>query len=395
LANIANTQIETIPEFNPKEHITVGDYNGESEAIAELYHKTYDIQPGYALTQLSYPYPEALDPIWIDKTARNQRKTLWKVVKNTLDGQVIGSVTIQLDRENKRGYVRGMMIDPAYQGKKVGGRAYSDAFRDIMGRKENREVIKIFWTENRTAHSGSQRISEALNFYPLGLFPNKDVFLGKRESDLLYAVYAMNTLKLRRPDPQLIREVLPIYKAVASQFRFPQIQPVDVSSNPPKDQPLDQTQEDQEDQEDQVQGSIVPDEYEYGRCMFCMKGEVLTLKLNPRTCVAEEALFSPKINPTILKTLVQFALDVLDPILYYIEFYVSAYQPELQQVFADLGFSATGYAPGWNLVGGQREDMILFSWVREPPSRVVMNLTDRASKVVQVALDKVSGGDTL
>ena len=49
-----------IPSFNLKEHIIVEDYNGEAEAIAQLYHKNYHIKAGNALNQLSYPYPEAL-----------------------------------------------------------------------------------------------------------------------------------------------------------------------------------------------------------------------------------------------------------------------------------------------------------------------------------------------
>lgn len=374
--------MEPIPAVILKDHIIVEDYNGEAEDIAQLYHKTYHIPPGNALTQLSYPYPEALDPIWIDAQGRDRKHTIWKVVKNTLDGHVIGSVTIQLDRENKRGYVRGMMIDPAYQGMGVGRVAYPHAFGDIMGTKANREVIKIFWTENRTAHQGSQRISEALNFYPLGLLPNKDIFQGKRESDLLYALYSMNTLKRRRPDPQLIQEVLPIYDAVAGQFRLGPVQSVTVAPIPQK-------------VEEQVHGTVIPDEYEYGRCTFWLGGETLTMKLNPRTCVAEELVFSPEINPSTLKTLIKFAIKTLDPILYYIECYVSAYQPQLQQVLADLGFTATGYAPSWNVVHDLREDAVHFSWVREPPSRTAMNLTQRAARIVDRKKTDAGGVKTL
>ncbi len=357
------------PEFNIKEHARIEDYNDEAEDIAQLYYKTYNIKPGNTLTQLSYPYPEALDPTWIDVTARD-RDTIWKVVTDTRNGCVIGSGTVQLSREHQRAYIRGVMIDPAYQKYGVGGYVLVNAFQKIIA--DYRDAIKLFWTESRTAHSGSQKIAEAAGMRPVGLLPNKDYFLEKRESDLLLLLYAMNALKRRRPEPQLIPEVLPIYNVIAQQFRLDPIMPVQVPQTPSNGY--------------QVKGFISHDLYNYCYCTYQAYGKELKFVINPRTQVAEKTWFSPEIDPVTLKTLLRVALDSLRPALFYMECYLSAYQPQLQRVFADLGFQATGYIPGWDVVQGHREDALIFSWVRELPPLAHMDLTPRAEKIARVVL---------
>jgi len=353
------------------DYIRIDNYRDEAKEIAELYCKTYNITSLNTLTQLSYPYPEALDPAWIHEKAHSQN-VVWKVVTDMRNGAVVGSGTVMLNRENQRAYVRGVMIDPDYQKYRIGSRVLVNTFREII--QNYRDVIKIFWSESRTAHSGSQKIAEDSGFRPVGLLPNKDIFLEKRESDLLLVLYAMNALKTRRADPQLIPEILPIYNVIAKRFRLDPVMPVHLPSIRLKDS--------------QVKGNIQTDEYQYGHCIYWADGEELSFKINPRTQVAEETCFSPDIDPETLKILVKMALDSLRPILYYLEFYVSAYEPTLQRVFADLGFQATGYIPGWEFLGGQREDMIIFSWVKEFPTLAAMDLTPKAKEIVLAAMRK-------
>ena len=354
-----------VPGLSFKDFIKISDYDGEADGVAALYRKTYNIKSDDTLAQLDYPYPEALDPRWINRKARG-RNAVWKVVTDTRYDTVVGSGTVLLTRKDQRAYVRSVMIDPEYQKLKLGRDVLVNTFQDIM--QKYRDVIKLFWSESRTAHSGSQKIAEDSGFKPVGFLPNKDIFLGKRESDLLLVLYAMNALKSRRPDPQLIPEVVPIYKAVAEQFRLPPVVPVIAPT-------IDKNGY-------QVRGYIESDRYNYLHCRYHVAGRILKLKVNPRTQVAEEASFARTIDPVILKALVSAALDSLSPALYYMEFYVSAYRPVLQRVFADLGFHATGYIPGWDWVRGQREDAIIMSRVREYPSMASMDLTDRSKDLV-------------
>jgi RimJ/RimL family protein N-acetyltransferase len=362
-------EVITTPEFNIMDFIRIDNYQGEAEAIAKLYCKTYNIKAENMLTQLSYPYPEALDPAWINDKARS-RNVIWKVVTDTRYDSVVGSGTVLLDRENQRAYVRGVMIDPEYQKYKIGSKVLVNTFREII--QNYRDVIKIFWSESRTAHSGSQKIAEDSGFFPVGFLPNKDIFLEKRESDLLLVLYAMNALKMRRRNPQIIPEVLPVYEVIAKQYRLEPIVPVVVP-------PIHRNGH-------QVKPYCKVDRYGYHHHIFCAYGEKLKLKVNPRTQVAEEASFSPDIEPVILNALVGKALASLGH-LYYVEFYASAYRPAIQRVFADLGFKATGYIPGWDLVDGQREDAIIMSRVKEYPPLSNMDLTDKSKRLVNAVLN--------
>lgn len=357
-------------EFYVNDFIRIDNYQGEAEGIAQLYCKTYNIIDGNTLTQLSYPYPEALDPIWIDTKARS-RNVVWKVVTDTRYDTVVGSGTVLLNRKNQRAYVRGVMIDPTYQEYGIGSKVLVNTFREII--QNYRDVIKIFWNESRTAHVKSQKIAEDSGFRPVGLLPNKDIFMEKRESDLLMVLYSMNALKKRRLDPKLIPEVLPIYNVIAKQFRLESVMPVYIPPIPANGH--------------QIKGLFWMDQYDYHYCVFHAPGADLEFKINPRTRVAEEAHFSPHMDSITVKALLNMALESLRPMLYYIEVYASAYEPEVQRILVDLGFTATGYIPGWELINGQREDRIIFSWVRDLPVLTAMDLTPKAKEIVKLFIN--------
>ena len=370
---MARIETRVAPEFNIKECAHIDDYQGragEAAGICDLYRRTYHVQSeDDVLRQLSYPYPEVFDPAWIHEIGMDKDIVL-KVVTDTLTGRVIGSGTVILNPENQRGYVRGVMIDPDYQGYGLASFILVTAFKEVIA--NHRDTIKIFFTENRTAHAKSQKISEASGMRPVGLLPNKDIFLKKRESDLLFVLYSMNTLKTRRPEPTLIPAVIPIFKAVGRQFRLDDAVPTRVPISHANGYA--------------VRGSISLDKYQYFYCTYYAGGKEIKFMINPRINVAEKTWFSPDIDPVTLKTLLRFAQISQRPQLYYMECYISAFQPEIQQVFVDLGFSPTGYIPGWDLVDGKREDRIIMTWVKEQPPMAGMRLTRRATKIAKLFL---------
>lgn len=369
---MARIETQEAREFNLKEDAIINDFGtrcGEAIEVADLYRKVYKVKTEDSLTQLSYPYPEVFDPEWIQKTATD-RNVVWRTVVDTLTDKVIGSGTVVMDLENQRGYVRGVMIDPDYQGYGLASYILVNAFREVIGNW--RDHIKIFYTENRTAHAKSQKISEASGMYPVALLPNKDIFLEKRETDLLFVLYSMNTLKIRRPEPQLIPEVIPIFKTVGRQFRL--------------DDAISVTPSVTHANGFEIKASITTDKYNYHYCTYRAHGQELKFEINPRTQVAEKMWFSPEIDPITLKTLLRFARLSLNPTLYYMECYVSAFKPDFQQVFVDLGFTPTGYIPGWEMVNGQREDQIIMTWVKDPPLLENLRLTRRAEKIAKLFL---------
>ncbi|MFX1295424.1 MAG: GNAT family N-acetyltransferase [Promethearchaeota archaeon] len=367
---MTNIQTQVAPEFNIKEYVRIDwieDYH--AEGVTDLIRRTYNINQKAILTQLNYPYPEALDPEWIRECIRNE-DIAWKVVTDVITGHIIGSGTVILDRKNKRGYVRGVMIDPDYQGYGLSSHFLVNAYTEFM--RKYRNVIKIFWTENRTAHFKSQKISENSGMRPVGLLPYKDLFLKKRESDVIYVIYAMNPLKNRRKNLRLIPEILPIFTVIGRQFRLdlPEIVVTpEIKTN-----------------RCNIKQNIYSDKYNYHHATFMASGQKLKFMINPRTGTAEKVQYSPDIDSITLKTLLKWVLIYLQHNLFYMECYASAYRPEHQRVFIDLGFQPTGYIPSWNVVDGKREDIIIMTWIKEMPKFTSMQLTKRAAKIAKLFL---------
>jgi RimJ/RimL family protein N-acetyltransferase len=283
---------------------------------------------------------------------------------------VIGSGTILLTRPDRRAYIRGVMIDPNYQGCGLGGFIMVNAFKEIIG--AYRDCVKIFSVEGRTAHAKSQRMAEASGMRPVGVFPNKDYFLERRESDVLFVVYAMNTLRDRRSDVDLIPAVGPLYGVVGRQFR---LHPAGVARVPTIAT-----------NGYQVRGRIVKDKYLYCYATYQTAGKQLKFLINPRTQVAEQTWYTPDTDPVTLKTLLRFSMQSLAPNLFYVESCTSFYVPRQQQAFADLGFRPTGYIPGWQVRDGRREDVVIMTWVREDPPLARLRLTRRAKKIAGLFL---------
>ncbi len=367
---MAKSSIKPAPEFNVKDYTYLEVVEEcHVEGIINLYRKTYQIYQDDPLQQTSYPYPEVLDPEWIVQTSAD-RDTIWKVVIDSLTGNIIGSGTLIMDRTHQRAYVRGILVDPDYQGYGVAGYILAAAFKEVI--RDYQDIIKIFWTENRTAHRKSQKVAEQCGMRPVALLPNKDYFLEQRESDMLYVLYSMNTMKRRRPTPALVPGVLPIYQVVGRQFRLNPIEavlPPTIHANGYD-----------------VKGAITFDKYLYQYATFTANGKKLQFEINPRTQVAEKTKYSLDIDPITLKTLLKFAFHTLNPHLYYMECYVSAYEPAIQQVFLDVGFQATGYIPAWDVVERQREDVIVMTWVKNYPPLMQMQLTPRATKLANLFL---------
>ncbi len=113
---MAKIVTQVAPEFNIKETVRMDDAREHTpEELIDLHRIVYNIHQEDDLTQTSYPYPEALDPEWVRETLTDPRH-YWPVVVNTLTEEIIAMGTVIMDYHNKRGYARGVMVHPAFQG---------------------------------------------------------------------------------------------------------------------------------------------------------------------------------------------------------------------------------------------------------------------------------------
>ncbi len=124
---------------------------------------------------------------------------------------IAGCITFVLDFENKRGYIRGFMLKKKYQRK-------IDITKAMIGSMigmiyKFKDTIFNWYVENRTAHAKSQYSMWVCGITPIGLYPNKDIFLGKVESDLMQICYDEKALREYRSDeiPSILPQVEDCY----------------------------------------------------------------------------------------------------------------------------------------------------------------------------------------
>ena len=133
----------------------------------------------------TYPYKEMEDVQEVQKMIKNPNCD-WVVFKDIHDN-TMGCFTFLLDFEDKMGYIRGLMLKKQYQGN-------VDVIKAVIGSyigmySKYRDRIYRWYCENRTAHAKSQFALSIGGIRPLAFYPNKDVFLGKIESDILHICY--------------------------------------------------------------------------------------------------------------------------------------------------------------------------------------------------------------
>jgi len=142
----------------------------------------------------TYPYKEMEDVDEVRKMI--QDSSIQWIIYQDPSLNIAGCITFVLDFANKRGYIRGFMLKKKFQG-------YLDITKAMIGSMigmvhKYREKIYVWYVENRTAHSKSQYSMWVCGIAPIGFYPNKDVFLGKVESDLMQICYDEKVLRERR-----------------------------------------------------------------------------------------------------------------------------------------------------------------------------------------------------
>ncbi|MFX1296459.1 MAG: hypothetical protein ACFFD2_16590, partial [Promethearchaeota archaeon] len=212
----------------------------------------------------------------------------------------------------------------------------------------------------RTAHAKSQHSMNLCGIAPIAFFPNKDVFLNKIESDLMQIVYDEKALtRYRRKDcPKLIPEVLECFFYSDKRYnlgRFRSCSPelnldpallVEIKKN--------------------LTVRVVVDKFGYQEVTFTVKNSDSYFKFiyTPRIQNFEKTRYKVKTLEELFAFAQEFKKYGRKCNIRYCEAFVSAYEPEHQKIFSDVGFSPRGYIPSWNYnkESGAFEDCIAFNW---------------------------------
>jgi hypothetical membrane protein len=318
----------------------------DAEELVEVYKELYDG---------TYPYKEMEDVHEVRKmiTNPNIRWIIFQDPHLTL----AGCITFVLDFQNRRGYIRGFMLRKQYQG-------YIDITKAMISSMlgmlhKFKDSIYVWYVENRTAHAKSQYSMNVCGIAPIAFYPNKDVFCGEIESDIMQILYDERALKTLRSKkiPELIPAVESIFYYSQERYglKTPEFMVSEMTLEKKKVKNLKK-----------LRGrKVEKDKFGY---------ETTTLTLDNSDSFFE-FVYTPlvqniekiKYKVADLEELYIFVQELLrckkELAVRYCEVFVSAYKRDHQQIFFDAGFKPRGYIPSWKYSNKNSvfKDSVLFS----------------------------------
>ena len=303
----------------------------------------------------SYPFKDFLDK---EKVAAMIKSTEYNFILFMVNKEIEGCFKCFLDFEHRKGYIGALMVKKKYQG-------ILDFTKAIIGSSYwafsiYREVIDVWYCENRTAHASSQYSTGVCGLNTLAIFPNKDVFYNQIESDVLCVNYSENALDDLRKlgKPKLIRDVLECYMHSDGIYNLGEFEIIEphISIDFKKVQEL----------RGKFRMDIIADKYgyEYFQCFIGGTNSYFLFLHTTTVQNFEKVKYHVESLEELYIYLAELKRCMFQKSVRYIEIFVSAYKPEDQQLLYNFGFRARGYTPAWsyNKVTGEFEDQIVFNY---------------------------------
>jgi hypothetical protein len=321
----------------------------DAEEITEIYRELYNG---------TYPYKEMEDVNEVRKLIKHPN-VQWIIYQDPTYN-IAGCITFVLNFENKRGYIRGFMLKKKYQGYLDITKAMIGSMLGMIHKYKNK--IYVWYVENRTAHSKSQYSMWVCGIAPIGFYPNKDVFLGKVESDLMQVLYDERALTRYRKEnvPQIIPEVENCYLYADKRYKLGeyQIREPKISLNQKKIYRL----------KNAIQKNVTKDEFGYEKYRFTFPNtdSYFEFLYTPQVKNFENTLFYVNNLEELYVFLKEFIQCGMELEIRYCEVFISAYNLAHQKLFSEAGLSPRGYIPSWryNNKSNVFEDNILFNWFK-------------------------------
>ncbi|MFX1320777.1 MAG: hypothetical protein ACFFAQ_03945 [Promethearchaeota archaeon] len=319
----------------------------DAAEIVEIYKELYDG---------TYPYKEMEDEDEVKKMI--QDPTIQWIIYQDPSFNVAGCITFVLDFENKRGYIRGFMLRKQYQGHIDITKAMIGSMIGMCHKYKNE--IYIWYVENRTAHAKSQYSMRVCGIAPIGFYPNKDVFLGKVESDVMQILYDERVLRLYRSKeiPQILSEVQSCFLYSDKRYELGDFKIVNPSIELNFKKVINL--------KNRLIKNSKKNKFGYETIRFSFEGASSFFKFLYTPNVQNFEKIEYQVNS--LEDLYVFVQELMkcknELNVRYCEVFLSGYIPEHQKIFQKAGFSPRGYIPSWkyNKELGVFEDFILFNY---------------------------------
>jgi hypothetical protein len=323
-----------------QQHIETRDAKGEDvDNIIQLYNEIYNN---------NYPYIAWTDKSYV-KEAINKPNIHWKVFEDRF-GNLAGSHFLDIDHCSKTAMYHGCLVSKDYQGIGLGNKMILENYKKILEDPNN--GIMLCWGEVRSAHPKSQKMFWAGSYIPIAFLPHKDIFLGKRESDIIMSWFDASILKDRRKDVKIIQELIPFYNFV-SDFMPKNLDRKELQVEYWNEWEIQTTRN----------ASITIKKMKYNYTEVTLEIDeknYMKFKINHEVDTAEEFVYEVE-NVIAFNTLLKMANRIFNEKLEYIEIWVSAYDTAQQKSCISMGFTPSGYFPAVALnKDKKREDRIVF-----------------------------------
>ncbi|MFW9947128.1 MAG: hypothetical protein ACFFDX_09900 [Candidatus Odinarchaeota archaeon] len=304
----------------------------------------------------SYPYKEIEDEIYVRRMIENPNHHF--ILFETESGDNAGCFRCALDFEHKKGYMGGFMIRKKYQTK-------LDVVRAIMGSyiwmwNSFKDDILVWYCENRTAHASSQYITAVCGINTIAIFPNKDIFFGQVESDVMGVIYVEKVLREMRcaSIPTLIPSAVKVFIHSDKLYNLGNIRVI----QPTLYLDLDKV----EHFYGRIECAVEDDKYGYQHVKFTLSktDSYFTILHNTNIQNLEKAHYKVQSLEELLVFIEFLKKYMKENTIRYCEIFISAFQPEHQQIFYNAGFRARGYVPCWKYIPelNKFEDFLVFNY---------------------------------
>jgi hypothetical protein len=305
----------------------------------------------------TYPYKEMEDVIEVRKMITNDTHK-FLIFQNSF-GTTAGCITFVLNFDQRIGYIRGFMVKKSFQGRLDTTKAMMGSLFSILSQFQNK--ISRWYVENRTAHSKSQYPMACCGLSPIAFFPNKDIFKGKIESDLMQILYDSHALKENRSKkiPILIPETIPLFRYIANRYEL------DLKYEKTKNC-INLNQEKINYLRNRIEIQKEKDKFGYEEFIISLEGTRSFLKFlyTPQVQNCEKMSYYVENKEEFAVLMDVLLVFMRNRGVRYAEIFGSAYKPYIQQILGDLGFYPRGYIPSWEYCTeeGIYKDKILFNW---------------------------------
>jgi hypothetical protein len=305
----------------------------------------------------SYPYKQIEDPSHVKKMIKSPNHHFILFI---VDEYIAGCFRCEIDFDHKKAYMGTFILREQFH-------KNLDVVKTIMGAYYwmwstfNDEVI-VWYCENRTAHATSQYITAVCGINTIAILPNKDVFYGEVESDVMGIMYRQDTLKKYRSKkvPSLIEGSVDCFLHADNLYQLGFFHLVSPHLNLDK-QLINSLKE-------KIKRKITRDKQGYQH--FCLKIEERDSYFTFLHTLSIQNFEKTKYKVSCLEELYVFLEEIQKYIteyeIRYCEIFISSYEPQYQQLLQEFGFQARGYAPSllYNELNGTYDDQVIFNWYK-------------------------------